>query len=124
MYDIIKVKEDILGLPKGRYQTKDLENFLFNYHLNLDGRLILEVGHYENGDETQNWFGKVIPITKFVLDEMKDTKHHGRVVIYGNRTEGDEWVDFHLRFADGNLTEVKEKIWITDANGDWRERDG
>lgn len=123
MYDNLMVETDILDLPAGTYQTIDLKNFMFNYHLNAKGRLILEVGHYENNDETQKWFGSKVPMTKFVLDEMKDTAHHGWIIVYGKRPENDPWVDFHLKFVDGTLTAVKKKIWVADENGIWLAED-
>lgn len=102
MFDTIYVK-DQEGIRDGDYQSKDLDCLLDEYTI-TNNRLIQHYKEYEWVEDDSRLFGgRLTP----VFEEDRDTNFHGWLNFYSPTNDG--WVDYHVKFTDGELVEIKEE---------------
>lgn len=106
-----KIKEDISKYNYGyEFNTKSLENCMFKYTINKDGRLILHKTIYENvPDEQRPFYGtnewpkfSFIGSIKEVDVGLEDTNYHGWINIYSAREiSSGLYLVLDIKFTDG-----------------------
>jgi len=108
MFDDIIIEEDLveLGIPKGNYQTKDLNCGLDTYTIDKDGNIILknmldvDIGRYwEEGEQPLKLPSKMINV-EFHLNMYGDKIYY--------KGELRNWLGFILTIKDGKVVKVEE----------------
>ncbi|RLA01173.1 MAG: hypothetical protein DRQ47_08445 [Gammaproteobacteria bacterium] len=117
MYDTIINECPLLECTEKEFQTKDFENMLFTYIITKEGRLI-ERSHSLDvvPEEERHYYGRpewdespilqMVGSMKEVDIKEKDMNFHGDIRMYTSK--GDDWLEYEVRFTEGNVTRVKE----------------
>jgi hypothetical protein len=95
----VVIEGKIVSFESLEFQTKDLNNMLDSYLINIDGELV----YLEN-----NWTKKE-PISK----EYKNTNFHGILNFYKSYvTESDNlyMIDFFAKFTDGFIVNITPNV--------------
>lgn len=89
------IEKVVVSFESYEFQTKDLNNMMDSYLLNLDGRLVYK--------ET-NWLTKEI-----ISNDYKDTYFHGILNFYTtyiSPTKNEYTINFFAKFTDGNIDSI------------------
>ncbi len=104
------------------FQTKSLENAMFNYRITADGRLTErpfemqrlpdeECEYYGTPEWEQGGIYRVMGTMRRIDLPLVDIQYHGDIVYYthtGHNGESDyQWYEYQARFTDGNLMWIK-----------------
>ena len=117
MFDTIICEYPLPECTIKNFQTKSLKNFMMNYTLTDEGRLIAEEFEYDLVPEeerpyygTKEWetnslFSIIGSLRKINLRNV-DTNYHGDVVMY-NQDEDKNWIEFKVRFTEGVVSKIE-----------------
>lgn len=90
------------------WQTKSFDHsYLRNYKITTDGRLLLQVGHYEDclNRDTKDT-NTILGMLKFVPESWEDINYHGWINFYST-TSDHKWIEYEAKFTDGNCVQFK-----------------
>jgi len=110
MFDDIIIEEDLveLGIPKGNYQTKDLNCGLDRYTIDKGGNIIL-TGLLD--EDSFRYWDECIP-PPFLPAKLSNVNFH--LNIYGSKIQHEneirDWLEFVLTIKDGEVVDVKETM--------------
>lgn len=89
------------------FQTKDLENLMDRYTINVDGRLIRHSVKYRRVESDS---GVSKGCLKPIEDTPVDAEYHGDINFYDTFTLADGrrvWVEFKARFTEGSVSWIR-----------------
>lgn len=93
------IEGKIVSFESCDFQTKDMNNMMDSYLLNIDGRLV-----YKEVD----WLTKEV-----VSEEYKDTYFHGILnfyTTYSSPAKNQYMIDFFAKFTDGNIVSITPHV--------------
>lgn len=112
------------GVKMDSFQTKDLECFLFVYHIKEDGKMYVERSNYVSCEDSESITGFRTEVKK---EEVEFFPHTGEILFYDCFTgdNGDSlFVDLKIKVIDGIVLAPAEVVNIsitTKAELDARE---
>jgi len=125
MFDTIICEYPLPGTNETEFQTKAFENLMFTYIITKEGRLI-ERSHSLDivPEEERYYYGKpewddnpifqMMGAMKEVDIKEKDMEFHGLFRMYTMDKSNDNWIEFELKFTNGQLVGIK---YLTNGKG-------
>jgi len=101
------------GVKMDSFQTKDLECFLFVYHIKEDGKLYVERSTYVSSEDSESIKGVKL---EFKKEEIEFIQHTGEILFYDCFTgdNGDSlFVDLKIKVIDGIISAPAEVVNIS-----------
>lgn len=122
MFDSIKVDADNIcniAVPKGEFQTYDLDNQCWVFRITKDGKLVVETKATDFGAETGvNWFNANLANPSTILYDVANGKFGGVVSMGGECGLPDgQWVDYLLLIHNSEIqfvTKYGEIVYSAD----------
>ena len=115
MFDYLRVEIEIPGCgdcSAEEFQTKSLDNMMYNYVITTKGELYKEEWEYEwIEDNTRPLTGGYMKKIEGSYNRRYLTEFHGDVIFYDGRRYNGKWRQYYARFTEGKLT----KMWYEDV---------
>lgn len=122
MFDSIKVDADNIcniAVPKGEFQTYDMDNQCWVFRITKDGKLVVETKATDFGAETGvNWFNANLTNPSTILYDVANGKFGGVVSMGGECGLSDgQWADYLLLIHNSEIqfvTKYGEIVYSAD----------